>query len=243
MGGLVEGVEANAYVHRHTHKWLYSGNFDRPLGQDAKAGARLKKSWMLTGEDFNYFDTYEMKRNEFTEDVCSWEKSRAVSVLKVSDKCQKQLWKEQRLFLDLLNEKMWCFLYQLWHLVARWAKKTHGEREDFHDLGWSISKSNFCPHIRKINITITHLLELLLNKQFFFGFFEISSYRNTSRESGSALHQLSWMKNMDVHQYLCRAGNSQCNDTSQRRMWTDGALKLRFWLEAAMKMTMLKGKT
>lgn len=37
---------------------------------------------MLTGEDFNYFDTYEMEQNDFTEDVCSWEKSRAVS------KCQ-----------------------------------------------------------------------------------------------------------------------------------------------------------
>lgn len=87
----MEGVEANAYIHRHTHLWLCSGSSDRPLGQDAKAGARLKKSRMLTGEDFNYFDTYEMKWNEFTEDVCSWEKSRAVSVLKVSDKCQKLL--------------------------------------------------------------------------------------------------------------------------------------------------------
>lgn len=72
-------------------------------------------------------------------------KSQELSQCSVSDKCQKQLWKEQRLFLDLLNEKMWCFLYQLWHLVARWAKKTHWWTGRFPWFGMEYLKKQLLP--------------------------------------------------------------------------------------------------
>lgn len=63
VGGLVkEEVVANAYACRHTHTSDFIvGTLTDLWDRMWKQMQYWKKSWMVTGEDFNYFDTYEME--------------------------------------------------------------------------------------------------------------------------------------------------------------------------------------
>lgn len=57
---------ANAYACRDTHtRDFIVGTLTDLWDRLWKQMQDWKKSWMLTGEDFNYFDTYEMKWNDF----------------------------------------------------------------------------------------------------------------------------------------------------------------------------------
>lgn len=144
-GWLGEGRSGGKSVRTQTHtqKWCYSGNFDRPLGQAAKADEGLKKILNAAWGGFQLFWHLWNEMDDFRGDVCSWEESRAVSALWVSDKCQKQAcfrcWKEPRLSFQIIWMKRGvtpCISQE----VLLWdGQKNPGELGDFHDLNWSIS--------------------------------------------------------------------------------------------------------
>lgn len=127
----------------HPPQVILSWELWQTSGTGCESRCRIEKnSCMLTGEDFNCFDTYEMKWNHFRGDVCSWEKSRAVSELKCqpntrnrpffnAERSQGSASRPSERRGGLLRVSAMTFWGEM---EQKW-----GEWGDFHDLKWNIA--------------------------------------------------------------------------------------------------------